>query len=233
MAEGKIHAAICGVMKDVGAVAKTDENTFDRYKFRGIDAVMNALHPAMVKNHVYVTPTVIDSLREDRTSRKGDPVVYTVLTVKYTFYTDDGSSVEATVVGEALDRSDKSTNKAMSAAYKYACFQTFCIPTEEFYDADKESIEAGQKNATQGKPDGNPLKPENGTPAAEKIEGEEVGADGYPTRAKMIAVVMSKYPAGAEDTEKMLKYYGFETLGDLKKLKDAQLKVLFNKAMKK
>lgn len=233
MAEGKIHAAICNVMKDVGAVAKNDVNNFDKYKFRGIDAVMNALYPAMVKNHVFVTPTVLEATREDRQSRKAEPLIYSVLKVKYTFYTDDGSSVDAIVVGEALDRSDKSTNKAMSAAYKYACFQTFCIPTEEFYDADKESIEAGQKNATQGKPGASPLKSENDTPTAEKIEGEEVGSDGYPTRAKMIAVVVSKYPAGAEDTKKMLEYFGFESLGDLKKLKDAQLKALFNKAMKK
>ena len=44
-----------------------------------------------------------------------------------------------------MDRSDKSTNKAMSAAFKYACFQTFCIPTEEMRDADAESPQAQPK----------------------------------------------------------------------------------------
>ena len=141
MAEGKIYEAIANVMKDVGVVSKGDSNDFDHYKYRGIDAVMNALNPAMVKHHVFVTPSVIDSSREERAGKNGTNMVYSILTVKYTFYTDDGSSVECTVIGEAMDRSDKSTNKAMSAAFKYACFQTFCIPTEEMIDSESESLE--------------------------------------------------------------------------------------------
>ena len=38
--------------------------------------------------------------------------------------------------GEAMDSADKATNKAMSAAYKYAAIQAFCIPTEGDNDAD-------------------------------------------------------------------------------------------------
>lgn len=147
--EGKIYAAIIAVMSDVGAVGKNDVNRFDNYRFRGIDAVMNALSPAMVKNHVFVIPEVLEATREDRQSRKGEPLIYSVVKVKYTFYTDDGSSVTALVVGEAMDRSDKSTNKAMSAAFKYACFQTFCIPTEEMQDADKESPEPAPKQPAE------------------------------------------------------------------------------------
>jgi hypothetical protein len=40
------------------------------------------------------------------------------------------------MIGEAMDSGDKSSNKAMSAAYKYAAFQAFCIPTEGDNDAD-------------------------------------------------------------------------------------------------
>lgn len=141
MADAKIYEAIANVMKDVGVVSKGDSNDFDHYKYRGIDAVMNALNPAMIKHHVFVTPTVIDSSREERAGKNGTNMVYTILTVKYTFYTDDGSSVDCVVIGEAMDRSDKSTSKAMSAAFKYACFQTFCIPTEEMIDSETESLE--------------------------------------------------------------------------------------------
>ena len=141
MSEAKIYEAIANVMKDVGVVGKDAKNNFDNYVYRSIDGVMNALNPAMVKNHVFVTPTVLDSQREERVGNKGTTMVYTILTVKYTFYTDDGSSVDCVVIGEAMDRSDKSTNKAMSAAFKYACFQTFCIPTEEMIDSETETIE--------------------------------------------------------------------------------------------
>lgn len=143
----KIYEAISNVMRDVGIVGKNDSNDYDHYKYRGIDAVMNALNPAMVKNKVFVTPNVIDAKREERAGKNGQNMMYTILTVEYTFYTEDGSNVKCTVIGEANDRSDKSTNKAMSAAYKYACFQVFSIPTEEMIDSETESIEIGQKKA--------------------------------------------------------------------------------------
>lgn len=141
----KIYEAISNVMKDVGIVGKSDSNDFDHYKYRGIDAVMNALNPAMIKHKVFVVPNVIDSKREERAGKNGTVMMYSVLTVEYTFFTDDGSSIKCTVIGEAMDRSDKSVNKAMSAAFKYACFQTFCIPTEEMEDSEKESLEIGKK----------------------------------------------------------------------------------------
>lgn len=134
MAEWNIYKAICGVMADVGVVKKKDSNDFDHYKYRGIDAVMNALHPAMVKNQIFVIPEVLEQTREDRVSRKGEPMIYSVAKVQYKFVADDGSFITAVVIGEAMDREDKSMNKAMSAAFKYACFQTFCIPTEELLD---------------------------------------------------------------------------------------------------
>lgn len=147
--DGKIYKAISATMKDIGVVGKGDSNDFDHYKYRGIDAVMNALNPAMIKNGIFVAPTVIDSKREERQGKNGTLMMYSVITVKYTFYADDGSSVECVVVGEAMDRSDKSTNKAMSAAFKYACFQTFCIPTEEMIDTESESLEMGAKTDKQ------------------------------------------------------------------------------------
>lgn len=147
-----IHEAICATMNDVGAVTKGDFNQYDKYKFRGIDAVMNALNPAMRKNGIFVVPEVLEHHQEERQSQKGGLMIYTICKVKYTFYAKDGSSLDAVVVGEAMDRSDKSTNKAMSAAFKYACFQTFCIPTEEMQDADSESPQVKAKDDRTGEP---------------------------------------------------------------------------------
>ena len=147
--EGKIYAAIAAVMADVGAVGKDATNTFDRYKYRSIDAVMNAMHPAMAKHNVFVTPEVLEQTREDRTSKTGGPMIYSVTKVRYTFYTDDGSQVTATVIGEGMDRGDKSMNKAMSAAFKYALFQVFCIPTEEMVDSETDSPEPSAKQKAQ------------------------------------------------------------------------------------
>ena len=151
--EGNIYKAISAVMDDVGAVGKNNTNQIQKYKFRGIDDVMNALHPAMVKHHVFVAPEVLEETREERQTGKGGLLIYSVVKVKYTFYTDDGSSVESVVIGEAMDSGDKSMNKAMSAAFKYACFQTFCIPTEEMRDSEEDSPEPTPKRQRQAKQD--------------------------------------------------------------------------------
>ena len=137
--EGKIYKAIANVMQDIGAVGKDAVNGDDGYKYRSIDAVMNALNPAMVKNGVIAVPKVIESRREERAKKDGSGLIFSVVKVSYTFYAEDGSSVETIVIGEAMDDGDKSMNKAMSAAYKYACFQTFCIPTGEMIDFEKDS----------------------------------------------------------------------------------------------
>lgn len=141
----KIYEAIPKVMADVGAVGKNNKNTQQNFMYRGIDAVMNALQPAMIKNKVFVVPTVLNEERTERVNKNGVLLFYTRLTVSYNFYAEDGSFINAVVVGEAMDSGDKATNKAMSIAYKYACFQVFCIPTEEMKDPDAECHEVKAK----------------------------------------------------------------------------------------
>ena len=134
-----IYKAIVDVMKDVGAVGKDTKNPQQGYLYRGIDAVMNALQPAMIKHGIFVVPQVLEEHREERQTSRGGLLLYSVLKIKYTFFADDGSYVEAIVVGEGMDSGDKATNKALSVGFKYACFQVFCIPTEEMIDPEVDS----------------------------------------------------------------------------------------------
>lgn len=136
-----IYGAISAIMNDIGAIGKTSKNQQQGFMYRGIDAVMNALNPAFIKHKVFVVPEVQEMTREERTTKSGTALIYTMVRVRYTFFAEDGSNVQAVVIGEGMDSGDKSCNKAMSIAYKYACFQVFCIPTEEFKDPDGESYE--------------------------------------------------------------------------------------------
>ena len=163
----KIYKAIHDVMNDVGAIAKSDRNPQQGYKYRGIDAVMNALQPALIKNGVCIVPQVMEQTREERKTQKGGLLIYSTIKCKYTFYAEDGSFVEAVVTGEGMDSGDKASNKAMSAAYKYACFQTFCIPTEEMVDSEKDSPEPLPEEPARGK-DAQKLMAELLTAAMEK-----------------------------------------------------------------
>lgn len=155
-----IYSAICGVMKEIGAVGKDDTNRQQGFKYRSIDAVMNALKPAMTKNNIFCVPEVLEQSREERATAKGGMLIYSICRIRYTFYATDGSSVQAIVVGEGMDSGDKATNKAMAAAFKYAFFQTFCIPTENLMDdPDAETPDSSKKNApAEDRKRGHPAK---------------------------------------------------------------------------
>lgn len=139
---GEIYKLIGQAMGKIRAIGKDSEskNASGKvmYKFRGIDAVYNALNPVMSELGLFITPEILEQLREERTSANGAKLIYTVLTIRYTVYAPDGSNVQMTVIGEGMDSGDKSANKAMSVGMKYAMFQLFCIPTEEMIDPDAE-----------------------------------------------------------------------------------------------
>lgn len=142
---GEIYKAISDAMAEIGAVKKDSKNSQQGFMYRGIDAVMNAINPALIKNKIFVVPEVLEQKREERTSGKGNLLIYSIVTMKFKFYATDGSFVEAVTIGEGMDSGDKATNKAMSIAFKYACFQVFCIPTDEMIEADAETHETAQE----------------------------------------------------------------------------------------
>lgn len=144
-----ICTAINEVMAEIGAIGKTSRNATQGFMYRGVDAVMNALQPAMVKHGIFVVPEVLEQTREERTNAKGTTLLYSILKIKYTFFAGDGSNVSCVVIGEGMDTGDKASNKAMSVAFKYACFQVFCIPTEEMKDPDAECHEVKPKTIKQ------------------------------------------------------------------------------------
>lgn len=158
MSQEKIYEAISSVMADIGAVGKNDVNKTQGFKYRGIDAVMNALNPAMVKHKVFCVPEILEQQREERTSKQGSVLIYSVCKIRYKFFTTDGSFVEAVTIGEGMDSGDKATNKAMAIAFKYACFQVFCIPTEEMTDPDGENHELDNENNSGNKNNSAPIE---------------------------------------------------------------------------
>lgn len=140
-----IYGKIASIMKECPAIGKDQRNSQQGYAYRGIDDVMNALQNLLPKYGVFYVPEVVDAKREERTTAKGGILIYSVLKVKYTFYAEDGSHVSAVVQSEGMDSADKSSNKAMSAACKYALFQVFNIPTKELIDPDATTPEKSVK----------------------------------------------------------------------------------------
>ena len=160
-----IYEAIPMAMQKVGAIGKdstaTNNSGKQMYKFRGIDAVYNALNPVMAELGLFICPEVLEQTREERKSTSGANLIYSVLKIRFTMYAPDGSNVSCVVIGEGMDSGDKASNKAMSIALKYACFELFMIPTEEMVDPDAEVHNVAPKDSANGaKP-----QPKNDAPA--------------------------------------------------------------------
>ncbi len=143
-----VYKAISAVAQDMSkqGISKDGKNQQQGFAFRGIDQVFNTLAPVLVKHGLVILPRVQSRSVIERQTKSGGALFYTVLEVEYDFVcAEDGSKHTVRVVGEAMDSGDKSSNKAMSAAYKYACFQAFCIPTEGDNDADATTHEVAAK----------------------------------------------------------------------------------------
>jgi hypothetical protein len=137
----EIYKLMGAVLADIGAVDKMQKNNSQGYKFRGVDDVYNAVHSAVKKHGIFCLPEIKKIIfREKIKSAKGQEGWHQILEISYKFCAPDGSFVECTVWGESADYgSDKTTNKCMSIAHKYALFQVFMIPVSEIEDPDKDS----------------------------------------------------------------------------------------------
>lgn len=149
-----VFAALSAVMEDVQGIGKGDTNTQQGYKFRGVDAVVNAVGPVLRKHGVLVVPIHTLFSAEHYQTAKGTPMRGVTLTVKFRFYGPAGDYVDAEVCGEASDSGDKATPKAHSVAFRTLLLQALCIPTDE-PDPDSHTYERGSQ-ATGARADSPP-----------------------------------------------------------------------------
>lgn len=185
---GAIFGKMVAIFQEVDAIAKTARNQAQGFNYRGIDDVYNAINPILAKHGVFMTAKILEKTREERVSKrdngKDSVLAFTCLHMCYRFNADDGSFVETESEGEGMDSGDKSSNKAMSVAHKYALLQAFCIPTKDLDDPDAQSHEVAPRQAqnratekprnSDGKPPaGTQTQPPNGRAAQAKAWAEE------------------------------------------------------------
>jgi hypothetical protein len=137
-----VHAALVEVMRDVTHVGKDGFNQSQNFKFRGVDATVMAVGPALRRHGVLMLPRVLSSTYREYATSKGTAMHECVLEVEFTFVGPDGSVLVCSVMGESADSGDKATAKAHSVAWRTAMLVAFAIPTDE-PDPDETSIERG------------------------------------------------------------------------------------------
>jgi hypothetical protein len=141
----QVYKAINAVQAElatIGIVKNKRNSQGAGYNFRGIDDVYNAIAPLLAKHGLCILPRVLTRECVERQSKNGGALFYITVEAEFDFVSsEDGTKHTVKTFGEAMDSGDKATNKAMSAAYKYACFQAFSIPTESREDADYQTHE--------------------------------------------------------------------------------------------
>lgn len=139
----KVQAALAR-----SGITKDRRNQQQGYNFRGIDDVYNVLSPLLAEHGLCILPRCLSRVCVERTTAKGGIMNYVTVDAEFDFVSAvDGSKHTVRTFGEAMDSADKATNKAMSAAYKYAAFQAFAIPTEGDNDADAHTPQTTAKSA--------------------------------------------------------------------------------------
>ena len=124
--------AVCRVMDAVGYVQKDKQmHGGGSYRYVSVEAVIDALRPEMIRQQLVLLPCAVEPLAiETFEGKNGGRQNRTQ--VKYTFkllHAASGQSEPVVVIGEAIDVGDKSSNKAMTAARKYALIMAFNIET--------------------------------------------------------------------------------------------------------
>ena len=138
----KVYSAINAVAAELAhaGILKSQRNKEDQYQYRGIDDVYNRLSPLLATHKLCILPRVLERVSTDRNGTNGELLVNVSVKAAFDLVSvEDGSAHVIEAFGEALDSGDKATSKAMTAAYKYALFQTFCIPVSAAEDADSVS----------------------------------------------------------------------------------------------
>jgi len=168
MSDGiEVYKAIVSVQAALAKEGISKDRTCTQgasYKFRGIDDVYNALAPFLADANLCVLPRMLGRDCVERQSKQGGALFYTTVTAEFDFVSaiDGSKHIVGPMYGEAMDSGDKGTNKAMSAAYKYAAFQAFCIPTEGDNDSENSTHEVKPQ-----KPPPRPAQPPKPSPPAD------------------------------------------------------------------
>lgn len=128
-----VHVAFNRVKSEIGAVGKNRRNEAQGYSFRSIEDFIDAASPVLARHGVIMLPRITEHRlyhfeRVNSNNRASTSTVATV-SVEWIVLGPMGDQLPTfCTVGEGADTADKATNKAMSAAFKYALSESMCIP---------------------------------------------------------------------------------------------------------
>lgn len=131
MSDTTVFEAFSNVMGAVQGIRKGDRNSQQGFNFRGIDAVLNAVGPALREHKVTIIPTAESIEIERYQTAKGGQMQGVIARMTYTVYGPAGDFFTGSAYGQAADAGDKAVSKAQSVAYRTFLLQGLTVPTDE------------------------------------------------------------------------------------------------------
>lgn len=118
------------VMSAAGYIQKEKKEGLN-YTFASEAEIISKVNPAMVANGLAIAPAGIYVITFDgiEVGSKGTRMGHMLAIFVFRLTHKSGQWEDIHVLGEGADMMDKAANKAMTAAYKYALRQAFCIET--------------------------------------------------------------------------------------------------------
>ncbi len=142
-----IYGALAAAAGEIGIVPKDRENTAQGFAYRSIETIVGKVRPVLAKHEISIVPSqheVISS--EEVTAGSGSKGYRVVVKAGWRISHSDGSYIDASMLGEAIDYGDKATSKAIQMSYKYLLTQMLGIGSE---DPDGDSPDAGASVSTE------------------------------------------------------------------------------------
>lgn len=143
-----IYLAMNAVMDEVGYVQKQEGKGLG-YTYAGEARIIEAIRESMVKHGIVMFPVEIVDLRlETYTTKNGAVMNRTVMRYAFEFvHAPTGTRQRVETAGEGADSGDKSANKAMTGAKKYALTQSFLLRSGDDPDETPSSTQERQPAA--------------------------------------------------------------------------------------
>lgn len=160
-----LHSALAGAAGAMKAIAKDQTNQQQQFKFRSIEAIVAAAKPLLAERGLAIVPAGFTLISTEQVQSSGGTRGYrSVVSGRWVITHEDGESISAEMLGEAVDYGDKSVSKAVQMAYKYLLTQLLGIGSD---DPDGQSVEIAAAPA--------PRRKVNPTVALKRKAGEMFG----------------------------------------------------------
>jgi hypothetical protein len=123
-------------------IAKEGVNTFQKYKYRGIDQIIQSFSKPLHDNNV-LTLVQPDLKVSTKFLEDGKSTLTRVVGTLRFISMEDGSYVDRSYAGHSKSQQGKDLESARSFAYRNALLETFCVPFEGVVEPELEGVDQG------------------------------------------------------------------------------------------